>query len=70
MAPPGLPPERLAALRAAFDATMTDSSFLAEAEKQGMEIRPVSGPDVQALVSRILNASPDVAEMARSDLQP
>jgi tripartite-type tricarboxylate transporter receptor subunit TctC len=70
MAPPGVPPERLAALRAAFDETMADSSFLAEAEKEGMEIRPVSGPDVQALVSRILNASPDIAEMARSDLQP
>lgn len=70
MAPPGLPPERLAALRQAFDETMTDSTFLAEARKLGMEIRSVNGRDVQALVSRILDAPADLAALARADLQP
>ena len=62
-----LPPERLAALRKAFDETMADSSFLAEAKQEGMEKPPVSGLEVQALVSRILAAPPDIAERARSD---
>lgn len=70
MAPPGIPAERLAALRQAFDDTMADDAFLAEAQKLGMEIKPVKGTDIQALVSRILNAPPDLAEAARADLQP
>src|SRR5436190_1063859 len=37
LAPPGLPPERLAALRRAFMATMTEPAFLAEAEKMKLE---------------------------------
>ena len=52
MAPPGLPPERLALLRRAFDATLQDPVVLAEAQKLGMEINPVSGEDVEALVTR------------------
>jgi hypothetical protein len=42
-APPGLAPERLAALRRAFDATVRDQAFLADARKLGMEIDPVRG---------------------------
>src|SRR3984893_12411596 len=50
MAPPDLPAERLDTLRRGFDATLKDRAFLAEAEKLGMEINPVSGQDVEALV--------------------
>jgi tripartite-type tricarboxylate transporter receptor subunit TctC len=42
LAPPGIPPERLATLRRAFDATMNDPAFRAEAQKLGMEVNPVS----------------------------
>ena len=53
---PGVPPERLVALRKAFDATMTDPAFLAAAEKLGAEINPTNGQDLQALVDELMNA--------------
>jgi hypothetical protein len=69
-APPGLPPERLAMLRRAFDATLKDPALRAEAAKLGMEIRPVPGAEVEALVTRMM-ATPDaLAERARDVLKP
>jgi tripartite-type tricarboxylate transporter receptor subunit TctC len=70
MAPPDLPADRLAMLRSAFDATLKDPAFLAEAEKLGMEINSVSGADLQALVTRIMNTPPELAERARDALKP
>jgi tripartite-type tricarboxylate transporter receptor subunit TctC len=43
LAPPGVPPDRVAALRKAFMDTMNDKEFLAEAEKAQLEITPESG---------------------------
>ena len=42
-APPGVPPERVLLLRRAFDATMTDPAFLAEAATVGFEVSPTRG---------------------------
>jgi tripartite-type tricarboxylate transporter receptor subunit TctC len=53
VAPPGLPPERLAMLRNAFDATMADADFLAEARKSQLEVAPDSGEHLAALIGRI-----------------
>src|ERR1700681_1876672 len=64
VAPPGLPPERLAALRAAFDATMTDPDFLADAQRQDLEVRPVSGPQADALINEIYATPPAVVKLA------
>jgi hypothetical protein len=52
-APPGVPAERVAALRKGFMETMRDKSFLGEASKANFEIRPVSGEDVQKLVREV-----------------
>jgi tripartite-type tricarboxylate transporter receptor subunit TctC len=54
---PGAPPERVKALRDAFDATMKDPAFIAQAEKQNFDIDPVSGVDMQKIVNDIV-ASP------------
>ena len=62
---PDVPPERVAALRRAFDATMKDPDFLAEAERQGMEITPMGGEALQQLVTEIVNAPPAVVEKVR-----
>jgi tripartite-type tricarboxylate transporter receptor subunit TctC len=67
---PGVPAERVEALRRAFDATMTDADFQAEAKKARAELAPVRGEDVQALVQRIMAAPPDLAARARAALQP
>src|SRR5262249_35366815 len=53
VAPPGVPPERIKALRDGFDATMSDPDFLAEAAQQKLVINPVSGEKLAALVDRI-----------------
>jgi tripartite-type tricarboxylate transporter receptor subunit TctC len=70
MAPPGLPPERTDVLRRAFNATLQDPIVLAEAEKLGMEINPVSGREVEALVSHIMSTPDALAERAREVLKP
>ncbi len=61
-----VPPERVAALRRAFDATMADPDFLTDAGRQGMEISPMRGEDLQALVGAIVNAPPAVIERVRA----
>jgi tripartite-type tricarboxylate transporter receptor subunit TctC len=65
-APPALPADRTAALRAAFDATMTDAAFQADANKTRLEITPAGGAEIQALVDRITHASPEAIARARA----
>jgi len=60
-----VPPERVAALRRAFDATMKDPEFLSEAERQLMEITPMAGEGLAQLVTDIVNAPASVIEQVR-----
>jgi tripartite-type tricarboxylate transporter receptor subunit TctC len=52
-APPGVPKDRVDALRKAFMETMADKEFLAEAEKARLEITPVSGDKIESLVLEV-----------------
>jgi hypothetical protein len=62
LAPPGLPPERVAVLRQAFDKTMQDPAFLEDAKKSGMDIKPISGAKMQTLVESVVHSPPaDIA---------
>ncbi len=61
---PGVPADRVAALRKAFDDTMKDKAFLEEAEKTKLEVQPVSGEEVQALVAELYQSPPDVVKLA------
>ena len=67
--PPGMPAERLAALRAAFDATMKDPDFLAEAKKLELEVAPVSGVEIERLVREVYAAPGDVVRLAQDSMQ-
>ncbi len=49
---PGVPDDRVAALRAAYRATMADPEFRAEAAKLNFEVAPVYGEDMQRIVER------------------
>ena len=69
VAPPNIPQDRTEALRSAFMATMQDKDFLADAEKVQMEINPVPGDKVQALVKEIYSAPPEIAKKATSFLR-
>lgn len=61
----GAPPDRLAALRAAFKATMADADFLAEASRQGMDIGIMSGEDVQRIVDELVDVAPTLRDRLR-----
>src|SRR5712691_977308 len=64
VAPPGIPAERKAMLRAAFDATLRDPAFLADASKTMIDIDPVSGPEAEALVASLYALPKDVVTKA------
>ena len=64
LAPPGLPRERVAALRKGFLDTMKDKDFLADAEKAQLEITPVAGEDIQRLVSETHETPAEIAKKA------
>jgi tripartite-type tricarboxylate transporter receptor subunit TctC len=64
LAPPGVPEDRVAALRKAFMDTMQDKDFLAEAEKAQLEITPESGEEIQELVTDLYKTPPEIAKKA------
>ena len=66
--PPEVPSERVTVLQAAFDATMKDPAFLADAQRIGLEINPVSGKSIRQLISEIQNTPGDVVQRLRSIL--
>lgn len=68
-APPGLPAERTKALRAAFDATMKDPAFMAEAKKRGLDIDPMTGEQVDALIARFHSYAAHIVDRARKALE-
>jgi len=68
-APPGLPADRLAALRAAFMDTMTDKQFLYDADQNKFEINPVNGEELEALVKDVYQTPPEVVRKAAAMVQ-
>ena len=68
-APPGVPDGRVDLLRKAFDATMTDPEFLAEAQRLSVDIDPMTGAQVQEAVRQILATPKDVIVGAQGALE-
>jgi len=67
--PPGVPEDRVAAFRTAFDATMKSPALLAEAKKRRMAISPSTGQEVEAAIEKMFSAPPAVVERARKLLK-
>ena len=63
-APPDIPAERKSALIAAFDATMRDADFLAEAQKLNFEIHPVNAATIDGLLAEVYATPKDVIARA------
>ena len=63
-APPGIPAERAAALRKAFDETMNDPEFRAEMEKAKAEVNPTGGAQVEALLKEVYASPKAIADKA------
>lgn len=66
--PPGVPPERIAALRSAYMAAMDNPDLKNEAERAGLEINPVSGEELDALTREIFRTSPEAVNKLRAIL--
>lgn len=64
-APPGTPEERVAAMRTAYKASLQDPELLAEAKKMGRPIDPAFGEDVQQLITRALDQTPETVDLIR-----
>ena len=67
LAPPGIPAERVEALRKAFMDTLNDKEFRAETDRMKLEINPVSGDAVQAIVQEV-NRTPKRIAAAVADM--
>jgi tripartite-type tricarboxylate transporter receptor subunit TctC len=69
VAPPNVPRDRAEALRKAFMDTMSDKDFLADAEKAQLEVTPVPGDQIEALVKELFATPPDIAKKAAAMLR-
>jgi len=67
--PPNVPPARLEALRRAFDATMKDPVYLAEADKLKIEVDPLSGEEVTALVEQVSRTPAETVARVRAAME-
>jgi tripartite-type tricarboxylate transporter receptor subunit TctC len=65
VAEPGIPPERAAALRQAFMATMADPEFVAEMGKRNLGIEPLSGEEVQTIIAAAAATPRELVEQAK-----
>ena len=68
--PPDVPAERVKAIRDAFDATMKDPLFLAEAKKLGLDIDPFSGEQIHKLIEEIQSAPQELVDRVAKLMQP
>jgi hypothetical protein len=65
-APPGLPADRAAALRAAFEATLKDAEYLSEANKQKLEPELVTGAEIDETLARLYKTPKTVIERVKA----
>jgi tripartite-type tricarboxylate transporter receptor subunit TctC len=67
--PPNVPPERVAAVRRAFDAAVKDPAYLAEAEKLKIDVEPLTGEEVAALIEQISRTPAETVARVRTALE-
>jgi tripartite-type tricarboxylate transporter receptor subunit TctC len=65
VAPPGVPPDRVKIVRDAFDKTVTEAAFLAEAERRRLEIDPTRWDEMESLAKDVMATPPDVVARMR-----
>jgi tripartite-type tricarboxylate transporter receptor subunit TctC len=68
--PPGVPDDRVAALRKAFVLALNDKTLRAEADKMQLDVDPMSGDELQKLVADLYDTPPRLVERARQALTP
>src|SRR6266478_1480324 len=69
-APPGVPADRLAALRRAFDATLADGEIRADADKAQLEIEPLTAGEIETLLALAYGAPKAIVQKAAAFVEP
>ena len=69
-APPGVPADRIAALRTAFQETLRDPAFVAEAQKTQLEIEPMTGEEIEAMLAKAYAAPKAIVQRAAALVEP
>jgi tripartite-type tricarboxylate transporter receptor subunit TctC len=64
--PPEVPTDRVEAIRAAFQVTLTDPDFVAAIRKAGLRLKPVSGPEIEKLIQSTYKVPSQVLDRLRS----
>jgi tripartite-type tricarboxylate transporter receptor subunit TctC len=67
--PPGTPKERVKILRNAFQATLKDPAFLADAKKSKLGVDPITGEELEEMVAALFKLSPQVVAKLKAALQ-
>jgi len=70
VAPPGVPPERVAALRKAFSDTFADAEFVADATRQGFDVRPISGTEMTAMIEAMARTPKPIVDRVAALMHP
>jgi tripartite-type tricarboxylate transporter receptor subunit TctC len=70
LAPPGLPPERIALLRRAFDSLMKDPAYQRESAEAALDVNPVGGSEIQTMVEELIATPPDIVAKAKAAMAP
>ena len=70
LAPPGVPPERIAALRQAFSDTFADPDFLAAAKIQGYDINPISGEQLASMMQELAKTPKPIVDQIKALFAP
>jgi tripartite-type tricarboxylate transporter receptor subunit TctC len=67
---PGAPPERVEALRRAFEETLRDPEYIADARREHANLHPMTGPELAALIASILDTPADIRARVKDAIQP
>jgi len=63
---PDIPADRLAAMQKAFNETMDDPQYQADAKRAGLDISPIGGEEMGKLIRKINDTPPDIVERLRN----
>jgi len=67
---PGVPADRVALLRTAFDAMLQDPAYLEDSKKAGLDVSPTDGVTIQKVVAELINTPDDIVAKAKLAMEP
>lgn len=67
---PGVPAERVAILRHAFDAMMKDPAYIEESKKASLDVMPTDGPTIQKIVGELVSTPDEIVAKAKLAMEP